>query len=141
MPPKEQRAESREHCREQAAESREQTAQSKNSKLTVDLKTENAAKMEVRRLKNEAEGRLLGTLGKGITLVWAATGGGPRGEAQSNQKHLMFANTIWSQTRKRLSDWGWVGGVRCLAPLRGPTQATPPTRHFHPYQMSLKNGN
>ena len=67
-----QRAESREHCREQAAESREQTAQSKNSKLTVDLKTKNVAKMEVRRLKNEAEGRLLGTLGKGITLVWAA---------------------------------------------------------------------
>ena len=63
-----------EHCREQAAESREQTAQSKNSKLTADLKTKNVAKMEARRLKNEAEGRLLGTLGKGITLVWAAWG-------------------------------------------------------------------
>ena len=71
---RQQRAESREHCREQAAESREQTAQSKNSKLTVDLETKNAAKMEVRRLKNDAEGRLLGTLGKGITLVWAARG-------------------------------------------------------------------
>ena len=67
-------AENREHCREQVAESREQTAQSKNSKLTADLKTKNAAKMEVRRFKNEAEGRFLGTLGKGITLVWAARG-------------------------------------------------------------------
>ena len=43
--------------------------------------------MEVSRFKNEAEG--LGTLGKGITFVWVARispGGGPRGEAQPDQK-------------------------------------------------------
>ena len=52
----------------------------------------------------------------------------------------MFANTIGSQTRKSSLGWGWVGGVGCLAPLKGSTQVAPPTRPFHPYKMSLKTG-